>query len=123
MATALHLVLLAAALALLVPAATLLAQVLAARRIHDGVRPPLDGDRRPSIAVLIPAHDEASGIGPTLASVRAQTRPGDRVLVVADNCTDRTAEVARAGGADVVERFDAVRRGKGYALDAGVRAL
>lgn len=78
---------------------------------------------RPALAVLIPAHDEGSGIVATLASVAAQLRPGERMLVVADNCSDDTAAQARAGGADVIERHDSTRRGKGYALDAGVRAL
>jgi cellulose synthase/poly-beta-1,6-N-acetylglucosamine synthase-like glycosyltransferase len=78
---------------------------------------------RPACAVLIPAHDEASGIGRTLASVLSQTTPGDRVLVVADNCSDNTADVARAAGAEAVERIDPERRGKGYALDFGVRKL
>src|SRR5437762_2498433 len=48
---------------------------------------------------------------------------GDRVLVVADNCTDATAAVAREHGVDVVDRFDETRRGKGFALDFGLRAL
>ncbi|UUZ49852.1 hypothetical protein LP420_06825 [Massilia sp. B-10] len=43
---------------------------------------------------------------------------GDRLLVVADNCSDDTANQARSLGADVLERTDLVRRGKGYALDA-----
>jgi cellulose synthase/poly-beta-1,6-N-acetylglucosamine synthase-like glycosyltransferase len=42
-----------------------------------------------------------------------------RVLVVADNCTDATAAVARAAGVEVVERHDTSRRGKGFALDFG----
>lgn len=78
---------------------------------------------RPSLAVLIPAHDEASTIGATLATVVPQLRAGDGVVVVADNCADATAAEARAAGAEVVERTDTERRGKGYALDFGVRAL
>ena len=73
-------------------------------------------------AVLIPAHNEAAGIGATIATVRAG-RPDLRVLVVADNCTDDTAAVARAAGAAVVERHDPTRRGKGYALAFGRDAL
>lgn len=76
-----------------------------------------------TVAILIPAHNEAVGIGATLATLRPQLQPGDRLLVVADNCSDGTAAAARAGGAEVVERCDATRRGKGYALDFGVRAL
>jgi cellulose synthase/poly-beta-1,6-N-acetylglucosamine synthase-like glycosyltransferase len=95
----------------------LLAAQLPARREAVDVSP------RPSCAVLIPAHNEEPGICPTLASILPQLAPGDRVLVVADNCTDATAAVARAAGAEVVERADTSRRGKGYALDFGVRTL
>jgi cellulose synthase/poly-beta-1,6-N-acetylglucosamine synthase-like glycosyltransferase len=73
--------------------------------------------------VLIPAHDEEKGIGRTVQALLPQLRPGDRLVVVADNCTDRTAEVARSLGATVSERTDADKRGKGYALDHGVRFL
>jgi len=68
--------------------------------------------------VVIPAHNEEAGIRQTVESVRAVSYPGDRfrVLVVADNCTDRTAEEALAAGAAVAERVDTVERGKGYAL-------
>jgi cellulose synthase/poly-beta-1,6-N-acetylglucosamine synthase-like glycosyltransferase len=79
--------------------------------------------RRPTVAVLIPAHNEEAGIGNTLACLRAQLTGGDRLLVVADNCTDDTAAVARGHGAEVCERTDPERRGKGYALDCGVRFL
>lgn len=78
---------------------------------------------RPSIAVLVPAHNESAGIIPTLDAIGAQLRTGDRLLVVADNCTDDTAELAVAAGAEVIERHDSRRRGKGYALDYGVRYL
>jgi len=78
---------------------------------------------RPSVAVLMPAHNEAAGITTAIASVLPQLRPGDRLLVVADNCSDDTAGVARAARAEVAERHDPLRRGKGYALDFGVRAL
>lgn len=78
---------------------------------------------RPRIAVLVPAHNESAGIIRPLNTIRAQLRAEDRVLVVADNCTDDTAEIARANGAEVIVRSDAERRGKGYALDFGVRHL
>ena len=78
---------------------------------------------RPRVAVLVPAHDEASIIQATLASITPQLREGDRLLVVADNCSDNTAQLGREAGAEVVERHDAQRRGKGYALDFGVRHL
>jgi cellulose synthase/poly-beta-1,6-N-acetylglucosamine synthase-like glycosyltransferase len=76
-----------------------------------------------SLVVLIPAHDEKEGIGPTVAEVQSQLAPGDRTLVVADNCSDSTAELARASGAEVIERSDPERRGKGYALAFGIDHL
>jgi cellulose synthase/poly-beta-1,6-N-acetylglucosamine synthase-like glycosyltransferase len=72
-----------------------------------------------ALAVLIPAHDEQENVGATVLGVRSQLAPGDRVLVVADNCSDETAERARAAGAEVIERVDTARRGKGYALAFG----
>jgi cellulose synthase/poly-beta-1,6-N-acetylglucosamine synthase-like glycosyltransferase len=78
---------------------------------------------RPRCAVLVPAYNEELSIAPTVRGLVAQLRAGDRLIVVADNCTDRTAEVARACGATVVERSDPVRRGKGFGLDYGVRYL
>ena len=74
-------------------------------------------------AVLIPAHNESSGLVPTLDDVKSQLRSGDRLLLVADNCTDDTAAVARGAGAEVIERFDPANAGKGYALDFGIRYL
>ncbi len=68
--------------------------------------------------VVVPAHDEEAGIGATVASLLALDYPRDRfrVVVVADNCADATAARARAAGAEVLERRDDARRGKGYAL-------
>ena len=67
------------------------------------------------VAIVIPAHDEATGVARMIADVRA-VASGARLLVVADNCDDDTAGVARAAGAEVIERIDPDRRGKGYAL-------
>ncbi|MDP3844407.1 MAG: glycosyltransferase family 2 protein [Oxalobacteraceae bacterium] len=86
-------------------------------------RKPASSGYRPSIAVLVPAHNEAAGIAATLFAIQLQLQFGDRVLVVADNCTDDTAVAALAAGADVIARCDPERRGKGYALDFGVRHL
>ena len=66
--------------------------------------------------IVIPAHDEAEVIGKTLQSLKAALGEGMRVLVVADNCTDATAELAREQGVEVVERTDVEDRGKGFAL-------
>jgi cellulose synthase/poly-beta-1,6-N-acetylglucosamine synthase-like glycosyltransferase len=77
----------------------------------------------PAFAVLMPAHNESGGIAAVLTAVRPQLRSQDRLLVVADNCSDNTAEIARGHDAEVIERSDTNLRGKGYALDFGVRHL
>ncbi len=78
---------------------------------------------RTRTAILVPAHDEAAGIAATIGALKAQLRPLDRLLVVADNCTDATARVARDSGAEVAVRKNASKRGKGYALAFGVDQL
>jgi cellulose synthase/poly-beta-1,6-N-acetylglucosamine synthase-like glycosyltransferase len=54
------------------------------------------------ITVLVPAHNEAAGIRATLESLARQTRPADRVVVIADNCNDDTAAIASGAGAEVL---------------------
>ncbi|MFO1338053.1 MAG: glycosyltransferase family 2 protein [Burkholderiaceae bacterium] len=120
--TALALLLLLPCLVLLVPVGVVCAQVALAclpRRpeAEAGTGP------RPRLTVLVPAHNERDGIARTLRSVRPQLREGDRLLVVADNCDDDTADIARAEGASVVERQHASDRGKGFALAFGVEQL
>lgn len=68
--------------------------------------------------LVVPAHDEEGGVADTVRSLLALDYPKDRfrVVVVADNCSDRTAEHAGAAGARVLVRHDAVLRGKGHAL-------
>ena len=104
-----------------VPVLVLLGQVLLA--YLPARAQPAAAWTRPQVAVLVPAHDEASIIGATLASLVPQLQAGDRLLVVADNCSDDTARRAEEGGAEVIVRQDALRRGKGYALDFGMRHL
>jgi len=86
-------------------------------------RPAPSGARRSACVVLMPAHDEAEIIGAAIATVQPQLGEGDRILVVAHNCSDRTAAVAREAGADVVEEQDDGTGGKPYALRAGCEAL
>ena len=76
-------------------------------------------DDPPAYTVLMPAHDEARGIARAIDAVMAQLRACDSLLVVADNCSDDTAAVARSLGATVIERFDPDFRGKGHALEFG----
>ena len=70
------------------------------------------------MAVVIPAHNEAQCISHTLQSCLALDYPIDRfqVVVIADNCQDETANIARSEGVRVIERFDINQKGKGYAL-------
>jgi cellulose synthase/poly-beta-1,6-N-acetylglucosamine synthase-like glycosyltransferase len=77
----------------------------------------------PSYVVLMPAHDEASGISTTVETVLQQLPTNAFLLVVADNCSDDTAKLARAAGAQVIERSDSQFKGKGYALAFGVAHL
>lgn len=143
------------ALGLLVPIAVLFLECSAALlpgRASSGVK----SVARPKVAVLVPAHDEASGIGATLETILPQLTDLDRLVVIADNCSDETAAIAKrycegevallanslepqeqaqserpfgaiAQGAVpktiVVERQDSERRGKGYALDYGLRSI
>ncbi|MGJ7473059.1 glycosyltransferase family 2 protein [Pseudomonas fulva] len=109
------------ALLVSVPVLVLLGQVLLA--YLPARAQPVAARARPQVVVLVPAHDEASIIAATLASLVPQLQAGDRLLVVADNCSDDTARRAEEGGAEVVVRQDALRRGKGYALDFGMRHL
>lgn len=104
-------------LTVLPPAAALLIYSLEVfagfRRLREvgGGAPPC------SAAILIPAHDEAATIGGT---VRHLLRCREyRLLVVADNCSDATAQIARDAGASVIERSDPRNRGKGFALAFG----
>jgi cellulose synthase/poly-beta-1,6-N-acetylglucosamine synthase-like glycosyltransferase len=75
------------------------------------------------VAVLVPAHNEELVIGSTLETLMPGLKKQDRLVVIADNCSDRTAEIARNVGATVLERQDLERKGKGYALDYGLRFL
>jgi cellulose synthase/poly-beta-1,6-N-acetylglucosamine synthase-like glycosyltransferase len=69
--------------------------------------------------IIIPAHDEETGVAETVRSCREMDYPPElfEVCVIADNCTDETARVAREAGATVVERFDQTQKSKGYAIE------
>ncbi len=70
-------------------------------------------------AVLICARNEACVIADLIASIRSQTYPAELIdiFVMADNCTDRTAEIASQHGAEVYSRESTTEIGKGYALN------
>jgi cellulose synthase/poly-beta-1,6-N-acetylglucosamine synthase-like glycosyltransferase len=115
--------LLLVAVPLAIAASVFLIEICAAILSKEPSLANCDAANRSRVVVLIPAHDESAGILPTLEDVKGQLQPGDRLLVVADNCTDDTAAVAAKAGADVIERRDDLRRGKSYALDFGIRSL
>lgn len=72
-----------------------------------------------SVAIVIPAHNEAGTIGHILHDLKALDFPEEDFVafVIADNCTDNTADLVRAAGFDVAERNNPELRGKGHALD------
>ncbi len=74
---------------------------------------------RSRFMVVIPAHDEENGIETTVTSCLAADYPKSlfTVVVIADNCSDRTAEIAASAGARVVERFNSDKKSKGYAIE------
>ncbi|MGF1548341.1 MAG: glycosyltransferase family 2 protein [Thiotrichales bacterium] len=77
------------------------------------------------LAIVIPAHNEEAGLPLTVTSLLAcdDPLPASDLVVIADNCSDATAEVARKHGCTVLERADSERRGKGYALDFAFKFL
>jgi cellulose synthase/poly-beta-1,6-N-acetylglucosamine synthase-like glycosyltransferase len=79
----------------------------------------------PLLLFLIPAHDEETLIATCVRSIMSVDYPRDRmqVVVVADNCTDRTAGLARSEGAECLERRDPLLIGKPQALAWGIKSL
>ncbi|MCX7396104.1 MAG: glycosyltransferase [Planctomycetales bacterium] len=75
---------------------------------------------RPAAGILMPAHNESGVIQQALAALMPHLRADDQLLVIADNCTDDTAAIARQFPVTVVERSSDSERGKGYALAHGL---
>ena len=80
---------------------------------------PLKENKKHKFMAIIPAHNEQEVVGNLIESLKNQTYSKDAydIYVIADNCTDNTAVVARRAGAIVYERFDPSKKTKGYALD------
>jgi cellulose synthase/poly-beta-1,6-N-acetylglucosamine synthase-like glycosyltransferase len=89
------------------------------RRRRCSSSPLPDTSCLPRLLFLVPAHNEEQLIGSCVRSLRALRYPADRseVVVIADNCTDRTAACARASGAACLERHDPAFPGKPRAID------
>ena len=79
---------------------------------------PLIDNKNHKFMAIIPAHNEEAVIGNLLESLQNQDYPKDLydIYVIADNCTDNTAKIARDLGAIVYERFDSTKKTKGYAI-------
>ena len=119
----LNFIIVLAAIVLILPVMVFLLQVLAAIFLKKPSPIMLQVDNRPIIAVLMPAHNESLVITQTIQSIMPQLKSQDQLLVVADNCSDDTAAIARNLGATVIERTSQNERGKGYALDYGLQHL
>jgi cellulose synthase/poly-beta-1,6-N-acetylglucosamine synthase-like glycosyltransferase len=93
-----------------------------------GIKAPLQQDKLEkgvSYKILMPAHNESAIIALTLGTLIPEL-PDDNpksIVLIADNCTDNTAALARSMGVSVLERSDTNNRGKGFALDFGIRHL
>ncbi|HOP08135.1 MAG TPA: glycosyltransferase family 2 protein [candidate division Zixibacteria bacterium] len=82
------------------------------------VRHPEKSEKTYRFLTIVPAYNEGEHLIPTLKSLaQIQSSHSNRVVVVADNCTDNTAEIAAGHGVEVYERHDLDRRGKGYAIE------
>ena len=109
----------------LVSVLTLLFLLAAAALFAGRTRPSRNSGAALRLAVIVPAHDEELMLAETLKSLHAQSYPADRyeIVVVADNCRDRTAEIAGSMGVTVLERTNLAERGKGYALNFAISYL
>jgi 1,2-diacylglycerol 3-beta-glucosyltransferase len=78
-----------------------------------------------TFAIVIPAHNEEKNISTSLRSCAGLDYPRDKykIFVIADNCSDRTAEIVRDSGASCLERHDEGKKGKGCALEWGFKQI
>ena len=109
-------------IAILIPCFVFFLECLAAfvSASHSGKQVDLS---RPKTTILIPAHNEAEQIKEVIEGLQMQLSDRDRVIVIADNCHDNTAELARSTGVEVLERENKTERGKGYALDYAMQKI
>ncbi|MEM8675803.1 MAG: glycosyltransferase family 2 protein [Cyanobacteria bacterium P01_G01_bin.67] len=120
--TLFNIVLIAVGIILLIPCLVFFIECLAAF-VSDSSSLNLEHINRPETTVLIPAHNEAAQIKEVIEILLPQLTKQDQVIVIADNCHDNTAELARATGVRVLEREHLTNRGKGYALDYAMQHI
>ena len=113
---------LALGIIVLIPCLVFFGECLAAFVSSESDSQLLDA-KRPKTTILIPAHNEAAQIKEVITGLQTQLTNTDRVIVIADNCHDNTAELARSTGVEVLEREHKTERGKGYALDYAMQQL
>jgi 1,2-diacylglycerol 3-beta-glucosyltransferase len=118
------LILTAAVWILGVPAVAACLYLLVLTLLSAALPVPAPSARKVRFDVIVPAHNEEPVIAAVVASLKRIDWPADqyRVIVVADNCTDATAQIATAAGAHVMQRVDQENRGKGYALNFAFEA-
>lgn len=87
--------------------------------------PKAEAKKNHKFAVMIAARNESAVISDLLGSIKMQNYPQELIdiYVIADNCTDDTAAIARNAGATVFTRFNSEQVGKGYALDYGLKSI
>ncbi len=76
-----------------------------------------------TVTVLIPAHNEEASLGATIASLFSQSHPPERVIVVADNCTDSTVAIARLHGVEIIKSIENTHKKAGALNQAMSRIL
>ena len=88
-------------------------------------RPHKTPTKKNKMAILIAARNEEKVIGSLLSSINNQDYDKSllEVVVIADNCTDKTSKIAKEMGATVYERFNKKQIGKGYALDYAISKM
>src|ERR1700761_3140846 len=90
--------------------------------VSERVDASMPARRRLRVIALLPAHNEKEGIGAAISGLREQSRPPDEIIVIADNCTDRTAAIAEAAGVFVLTTHGN-RDKKAGALNQGLAML
>lgn len=123
METALGTLVWGAAILVCVPMGVVIVEVIFALGYDKNKASQVSTAKCPGTVVLMPAHNEEGVIGSSLDSLFADLPPNCRILCVAHNCSDATANIARRIGAEVIEVQDAGVGGKPDALKAGLRWL
>lgn len=79
----------------------------------------INANKQHKFMAIIPARNEEKVIQNLINSLKNQNYPAELIdiYVIADNCTDKTASISKNAGAIVYERFNSVRKSKGFALE------